>query len=490
MPTKHYTNWLGGYQSASTPFTTGDNELVAGSNVDTTYKLGAILKALGYSQIGSTLEASKSILGLHNFRQSSTTQKMLATVDDSGSNDTQLFYSTGGAWTEITGAETAWANYAGINVEMEDFIGYCFFVGWGSTDGFLPVASLTGTTFSTSTNVTNMPTGKFIKRYRDRLYVANLNDGGALPYRVAISDLPSGATLGWTEYQADTGLIDVDYSEEITGLGENWDKLLIFTEYSTYAYNQDEKKKVWDVGCSNHRTIKNSGASMFWANRDGVWESTGGRPNNIAGKVIDFIKFTDMTGAFAEVVDEKYYLFVGTTTVNGISYTNTTLIYDIPTQTWLPPREFASDTPTIFAKFYSSGDDILYMGMADGEVMKQSKYTDTTPIYADDGNDLHAFFQTKAFDLGDPSVKKRIKNIVAYSDRNVGLKLKARILNNNVRAITPFKPLTDVKGYIGKYTVNPDRGHFIQFEGVETGQLPYWSFFGFSVDVEDDTKLK
>src|SRR3990167_1632428 len=97
--------------------------ILNGCNVD--QKVGSIVKDLGYSQIGDALQAGKSILGLFNFRQSQATQKMLATVDDATSDDTQLFYSTGAGWTEIGAAETAWVNKAGINVEMESMDGYC-----------------------------------------------------------------------------------------------------------------------------------------------------------------------------------------------------------------------------------------------------------------------------------------------------------------------------------------------------------------------------
>ena len=216
-----------------------------------------------------------------------------------------------------------------MNVEMEDFIGYCFFVGYGATDGFLPVGSLTGTTFSTSVNVTSMPGAKYIVRFRDRLYIGNCDiTGTPYPYRVYYSSVPSAGAITWTPA---TDFLDVDYSEEITGLSENWDRLMVFTEYSVYTYDQDQKKKVWDLG-GYHRTIKNYGEYMFFANMDNVWLSTGGYPQAIGGKVRDFIRGTDMRSAFAEVVDEEYHLYLGNVTVNGISYANCALIYDIPTQ--------------------------------------------------------------------------------------------------------------------------------------------------------------
>lgn len=477
----HYLNFVEGLYSDTPPHLVPENGLYLMDNVNVIYKPGAILKRCGYSQIGATLQAGKSITGLHNFRQSASVQKMLATVDDSTSDDTQLFYSTGGAWTEITGGETAWANKAGINVEMEDFIGYCFFVGYGTTDGFLPVGSLTNTTFSTSTNVTNMPAAKYIKRYRDRLYVANCFETSDRPYRVYYSGIPTAGSISWT---VATDFIDVDYSEEITGIETNWDLLMIFTEYSAYMYNQTSKKKVWDVGCSNHRTIKNSGGYMIWANRDGVWISTGGRPENVSGRIKDFIKYVDMTDTFAEVVDEEYHLYLGSVTVNGVSYSNCTAILNIPTMTWRIHEYY--DTPTIFAKFYSSGDDILWMGANDGEVHKFGKYTDSTLITSDDGNDIFSWFQTGAIMLGDPTVSKKLNKIFAYADRGLGLNLKSRVIDNNTMGVTEFKKLGEIKKYINEYAVNPNKGNFLQIEGTETGQLPYWSLFGYSVDFGAD----
>ncbi len=170
---KFYSNFVGGANTALSPFLMPENSTYTQVGVVTSYKIGAALKRLGYQRVGDVAESSKSITGLFDFTQVPGTQKILQTVNDSSDDDTQLFYNNAGTWTEIAAAETAWANKADINVEMESFIEYCFFVGHGDTDGFLPVGSLTGTTFSTSDRVTNMPQGKFIVRYRDRLYVLN-----------------------------------------------------------------------------------------------------------------------------------------------------------------------------------------------------------------------------------------------------------------------------------------------------------------------------
>lgn len=481
----HFLNFADGLVTDLPIHLVSDGALTAMSNVNSSYKLGALLKRPGYEIIGAALEANKSITGLHNFRQSATVQKMLATVNNSGDTALQLFYSTGGVWTELTDAETAWSGFEDAKVEMEDFIGYCFFVGYDATDGvFLPNRTLTGTTFGT-TNTTSMPGAKFIKRYRDRLYVAHCFETSLRPFRVYHSSVPAAGVISWT---VASDFFDVDYSEEVTGLEQNWDRLVVFTEYSAYMYNQTEFKKVWDIGCSNHRTIKNSGATMIWANQNGVWMSTGGRPENIAGPVIDFIRTSNMTTSFAEVVGEEYHLYIGNPVVNGITYSNASLVFNIPTQTWRVVERF--DTATVFAKFYSAGQDSLWMGNTVGSVHRQGKYTDATLLKSDAGKPISVLFQTKAYSFGDPASEKEIAKIFTYSQYAQGLQLKARVVDRNSQALTPFKPLGQLSKYINEFQVNPSKGNFIQFEGTENSSNSYFSFYGFSCDVKADVLAK
>lgn len=467
------------------------NALWIQDNCITSYKLGAILKRPGYERIGIAIQANKSITGLHNFRQSATTQKMLCTVNNSADTALQLFYSTGGNWTEVTDAETAWDTFEDSKVEMEDFLGYCFMVGYDATDAvWLPLRTFTTTTLGT-TMTTSMPQAKYIKRYRDRLYLANCySSATAYPYRVYFSSVPSAGSITWTPA---SDFIDVDYSEDIKGIGENWDRFIIFTEYSAYMYDQDTKKKVWDVGCSNHRTIRNSGAYMFWANMDGVWISTGGRPENIAGRIIDFIRAADMTTAFAEVIDEEYHLYLGSVSVNGVSYSNCALIFNIPTKTWRWHEYF--DTMTVFGTFYSGGEDYLYMGASDGDVHRLGKYTDATLLTADavvsgTGQPIHSWFMTGGIDFGSPQMEKEIDKIFAYADRAQGLILKSRVIDRNTMALSEFKQMGRCDKYINEFQCNPKKGNFLQIEGVENGVQQYWSLFGFTALVLPENRPK
>lgn len=466
------------------PFLLADNQLQICNGVDLNVKKGQITKDLGYSKVGSTLEANKAVTSLHNFRQSASIQKILATINNTAGTDLTLQYNNAGTWTVIN-TGTTWNAYEDAKVEMEDFIGYCFFVGYDSTDNvWLPVASLTGTTFSTSTNVTSMPQAKYIKRYRDRLYLGNCYySAAAYPYRVYFSSVPSAGSITWTPA---SDFIDVDFSEQITGLGENWDRLMVFTEFSAYMYDQDTKKKVWDIGCINGRTIQNYGPYMIWANKYNVWASTSGRPTPIGGDIAEFIKNSTPSRWQAAVVDDNYYLYLGATESNGRAYTNCMAIFNMELGFWRIRELY--DNVTSLARYTSGSDDRLYMGVADGMVHDKCKRKDATLVYTDDTKPILAHFRTKAYDFGDPSIDKTIKKIVAYAEYAQGLTLRFRIFNKNQEAVMPFVDIGKLEQVINEF----DRkitGNFIQFEGKEYSGRQAFKFYGLSVEVIGDSNL-
>lgn len=492
MPQINLLNFVDGANTAVSPFLIKPTELRVLNGANVSYILGAMLKDTGYKIVDAQIQANKSVRGLFHFRQNSSTEKMLATIDDATSDDTQLFYKTeAGTWTEITTAETAWANFATMNVEMESFIEYCFFVGHGTTDGFLPVLSLTGTTTSTSTNITNMPKAKFIKRYRDRLYVANCQITATnYPYRVYYSSVPSAGAITWTQA---TDFFDVDYSDEITGLGSAFDRLLVFTDINTYFYDQAQRKQVFSIGCSNNRTIQGHISYLLFANADGVWMTTGGQPSNVSGKIGNFLKGSNHKNWFATLVDEEYHLYVGTVTHDGVTYTNTLCTYNIPTNTWRW-RELGSAL-TILGRFNSASNGVrMYMGDSAGYVWEKTKYSDSTITNSDEyvsagstGKDISVTveFAPMAFDAY--HLQKDIGALVAYSDRAQNVQIKARVLDRNSRALTPYLPIGTLTKYINPMQVSVNSGEILQLALVESSKNPYFSFYGFSLNVEKES---
>jgi len=479
------TNFLSGANTNLSPLLQPENSATVLNGCNPSYKLGALVKDVGYSQVGDTLETGKSITGLYDFHQNPTTQKILATVNNTAGTNLVLAYNNAGTWTDIA-LSNAWNGFEDCKVGMETFIGYCFFVGYDATDNaFLPVGSLTGTTFSTSTNVTSMPTAKYIKRYRDRLYLAHCYYSGALyEYRVYFSSVPSAGAITWTPA---SDFLDVDYGEQIMGIGSNWDRLVVFTENRAWMYDQSQWKHVWDVGCSSNRTIHTQGAYMFWADYDGVWRSTGGQPENIAGPVMDFIKNGNPRNFFAVIVDEEYRLYVGTVTVDGVTYTNCELTFSMATGLWRW-REYV-DNFTIYARYNDSGKMRQYMGADDGEVMNKGKYTDNTLVSSDDGNPIGSNFELAPIWLGRLEIKKRLKRLTAFSDRAQGLNLQARVLDRNLRSLTKYKPLKQLTKYINDFEPNVDNGVMIQIAGSEYSTNPYWSLLGIQAELIADSKV-
>lgn len=441
------------------------------------WRIGATTKDTGYSIVGSQINA-KPILGLYNFRQESGTEKMLATLNDSTGTDTELYYRTSGAWTEIPAAQTAWGTYKDMNVEMESFLGYCFFVGHNGTS-FLPVGSLTGTTFSTATNVTSMPQGKFVKRYNGQLYVANARTGGVnYPFRIYKSSFPTAGAITWT---VATDFLDVDYSEQITGFETAFGKLVAFTEYQAYFYDGSSWTPQWAYGCSAHRTIKKSGSYLFWGNFDGVWVSTGGQPQCISGEIEDFYRTGTPRNYFSEIVDEEYHIYLGNVTVKGVSYANLEAVFNIAKSIWYF-REL-HDVMTSYARYNNSGKIYLYMGTSLGQVMNKGKYTDATILKSDNGSDISSSFELAPFHLDSIDKFKKLDTLIAYSDRAMGLKLKARVVDSVNQVLMPYKPIGELTKFINTFDVSIDDGVIIQIAGSESGQNEYWSFLGYALGV-------
>ena len=476
----HLVNFLTPPSTEISHFLAADNQLIICNGVDPSGKKGVLTKDLGYSKVGTTLQSNEKVTSLHNFRQSSTVQKILATINDGTGAKLTLQYNNAGTWTAINVGST-YDGYEDSLVEFEDFIGYCFIVGYDSNDNvFLPVGSLINTTFSTVTNVTNMPQAKTIKRYRDRLYVGNVP---SYPYRVVYSSVPVAGAITWTPA---TDFFDVDYSEQIIGMESNWDKLNVFTEFSFYQYDQSSKAKIADVGCINNRTIQTYGPYLIWADKYSVWASTGGRPTAVSSDIRQLIVNSDPTKWQSAVIDDEYHLYLGATSADGLDYTNCLATMNLQDASWRW-RELYNNA-TALTRHTSSGDDLLYIGTTSGEVMVKSKITDASPVYTDNGKAIKAHFRTKAFDFGDPTIDKTINKIIAYAENGSGLMLRFRVFNSNMEINMPWTDIGQLYQVISDFQKRIT-GRFIQFEGKSYDKNKSFNFYGLSANLGADSKL-
>jgi hypothetical protein len=257
--------------------------------------------------------------------------------------------------------------------------------------------------------------------------------------------------------------------------------MILFTESNAYMYDQSTFKKVWATGCSSWRTIVNSGPYMFFSNADGQWMTSGGTPQNIAGPMIDFFRNGNPRDFFSACVDEEIHTYVGTVTVQGVTYTNCALIFNLQTQTYRT-REYANPI-TSFARKNESGVNKLYMGGAT-YVWEKGKHSDSTLVSSDDGSNIAAYIEFAPMYIGNLTYLKESSEITAFCDRAQGVKMKYRVLDRNSRILTPYMPLGELTKYVNNFKIDIDKGVLIQLCLSEYSTNPYFSFYGYELDLK------
>ena len=274
----------------------------------------------------------------------------------------------------------------------------------------------------------------------------------------------------------------------------NWDRLVIFTEFSTYFYDSDTWKKTWDIGCVNNRTIQNYGGYTIFASKFNVWASTGGRPTPIGNDISELLNNSTPSGWRSAIVDDNYYLYLGSTEANGLSYTNCMAKFNFTLGIWTWRELFDSVTAIASYVDTTNQEDRLYFGTTGGAVFDKAKYTDSTLYYADGvysgyaGKPIVSHWRTKAFDLGDPSLQKTINKIVAYAQYGQSMTLRFRIIDSNMEVVMPFTDIGRMEKVINIFDKRI-AGNFIQFEGKEYSKNQPYEFYGLSIQSLIDSKL-
>jgi len=78
----------------------------------------------------------------------------------------------------------------------------------------------------------------------------------------------------------------------------------------------------------------------------------------------------------------------------------------------------------------------------------------------------------------------------AYANRAQGLQLKSLVLNKNSVGLLKPEPLGQLNKYINEFSPSVKNGELLQIEGVEVGTNPYFSLYGFVMDIDKITNKK
>jgi len=329
-----------GVQTKTSDLLMEDSELKEAVNVNLS-KYGIIQKRAGYVQVGDTLETGKKVRGLMPYYKSDGTSQLIAATDSSDDADLHVQYRTTQNYATLQNISAE----SGTEIEGTNFIDYLFVVGYNPTDStFLDTWCWDGSTYSTSTNLTNAPNGKYIDVVNGYLCIANGKDhnGNRATSRVWWADPPTSLPPSLT-WDNDNNYWDFKPhdGEEITGIISNFNRLLVFKNTSFHVFDpvgQTSSNISNSIGCDSHRTIVNIDRFTIFFNRKGVYATTGGEPQLISEPVIKFIDAINQDNLgdiCAGQRDNRYYhLFIGNVTVNGTNYVNTELVYDIMQNSW------------------------------------------------------------------------------------------------------------------------------------------------------------
>lgn len=397
--------WVGEFNKPS-------NELKACKNVQED-RVGILKRVPWYSKADSNTVnlTAGNVNFLHHYFQSSA---------DSWAGKSYLLASSN-KWTGLTIQQrTTWAwsdvtwgtisSVADANIYAINYLDKAMIVWYDPVDKtYITPWVVSWTTFSTEdSDVSNMPSGRYIVRYRDLPYVLYTKIGSDIyPSRAYYPAAPVNMAIpvwGWNApYNFEQ--FGQDDWDEITWWAEAYDHLVVFKTRSMWTYNQDTTMKVADIGCDSAKSIQTIWGILYWANRDWIWRWAGSLPQLISWKVQPFIDAIDQSKLWEMVASNywfEYRLYIGDVTVDWIKYTKAWICFDVRREKFY--IRSTSHQPLVTAKFIEDGKERMYFGSDNWFVYKQSTYIDN--VNSDDWNEIDYFFITNDLDFSAPQTVK------------------------------------------------------------------------------------
>lgn len=375
-------NFGGGMNRLASPFLVRPTEVKLARNVDLE-TIGAVSKRKGYG-LGLEVQSGKEVLGLHEYVISSSGAKyLLAIANNSGGTFAALKYATDplSSFTAHGDANVA-SLLANAEYEFANFIDVCFIVG-STSSAFQQIFTIAGVLsgdYSATQYVSGAPNAKYIVQTKDRIFLANTSNSQS---ELFWSDLPTGSPGSWalTWTSTNNTRVETNDGEVISGLGANFNRVLIFKPNGIQKWDPDNEEMVkekGDIGTTSHRSIKNIGQStIFYKAGYGFYDYKQDEPELISRRIQDFIAATP--GEYkprAEADDRNYYATGGDITVGGRTYTNVLYHYDYLLSAWTVYENFGA---SVIAKFGPTDKKTLYFGgESDGKVYEMFSYTTTS----------------------------------------------------------------------------------------------------------------
>ena len=501
IPDKFLLDFSGGMRGDKSDLVKQDNEVVRIVNLDIN-KTGKVKKRRGGHQLGQTISADnlenifyfqrlvggstpeafflvntndandtiKKLIGSRNTTALTTASGSIEldsvtgftdTGDDDAEIEGDLFNYTGIAGSTLTGVTGLTSSHAAntavhqwINLAADLFDGRKG-ISYAILNNLIYVQPNDGAAFtfngSTFSAVTGEPNARFATTYRQRIYVTQYV--AASSARVNFSDAGDPTTF------TATNVFDVEGERGELGTGFRVlnDELLIFKTNSFFAYNEITLKQRNNLyGAYNHKVHKEINGLVYSFCPEGIFVTNGQSVEKISHPVEDWIKDfrpvrdsisnTIVTNTFSATFDDKYMLYVGDVTVDGVAYTDVVLVYDTRLKNWTVYIGFTNFQSLVGLNAFFYGGEIqniqgLFGGDDSGKVYRffSKTYTDadgnnrfTTDgdifldLISDTGNIVSAEMETKLYDLDSPNILKQLKYLRTLAEQG-GFQISYRV---------------------------------------------------------------
>jgi len=383
----------------------GDNESPDAVNCDFKGKTG-VGNRMGYTQLGSA-SAYNQGKGLSQFHTASIDQAIKFV---SNGTNVVLSYSTGGAWTDVTGTTFTSKNidtcqgasklYTGNGTEvMREWNGTAWADTTDGTKGYYP------TYFNSRVWIKD-------ETYEDMLNFsgqyggtdnAEVNSGATTPVTADNLGKFTAASAGWVQFKAGSGA-------KINGIVTFKNALYILLSDSIYRVSPAPTADTFTVelitnsiGCVSHRSIRQVEEDIYFAGDDGVYSLgdvanyTAVRTTNKSGKVqriFDNLSATQKQALCGCYFNFKYYLFYQL----GSNNNDACLVYDIRYKAWQDWRNMSA----IDSKVITLANQRRMFFIEPTTAKVQEMGVGVT----DDGVSINSYWTSKSFDEKIPDVMK------------------------------------------------------------------------------------
>lgn len=372
----------------------------------------------GYANLGGTIVSGKSILGMHfldtvvsNFSYS------IATINNSGDTQSLTYYYNGTSWAQIGAVPINWT--ASLKMRFTTFLDYIY-----AANGTDTVRSWNGdpaTSWGT-TNLGSAPLGNLIINFNDHIYIGGNPANPSVLYQSPLPNVTTRAIGTW-DTTNDTIAVNLDDNDQLTALTVNGSNMIIFKRRSMYTFNSSalQADPLYNQGAFSQELVQTiKGQTIFFGETiqgGAVFKYAGDYPVEISKPVrkwIDAISTTTYStiGSFQD--DDNYFLSLGNVTLDGFTYSNVVLRYNVPSGTW-SSGSFANKPLVGSPYITATGARTALFGTSDGKVMTWNSGT----TY--DGSAIFSSLRTKEMEWGSRLTIKQLNQfaVIAPQPQNM-----------------------------------------------------------------------